>query len=120
MIDPEPAPVNISPVGRSIDEARQRRAATDPDHRSAYDALSVARQVASQVLVYRLDHGLTQQQFAELAGTSMSQISKMESGVRNPTVQTLQQLAKTMGKQLTVSFVDAVGSHPIERRDIRW
>ena len=108
MIEREAVPVNTSPLGRTIGAARRRRAATDPEYRRAYDALTVARQVACQVLGYRLDQGLTQQQLAEVTGTSLPQISRIESGVHNPTLKTLQRLAAVMGKQFTVSFVDAV------------
>jgi len=108
MIESETVPVGTGPVGHTSGAARRRRAATDPEYRRAYDALTVARQVAHQVLEYRLDHGLTQQQLAELTGTSLPQISRIESGVHNPTLKTLQRLAEVMGKQLTVSFVDPV------------
>jgi len=108
MIEHEVVPVNTSPLGHTIGAARRRRAAPDPEYQRAYDALTVARQVAYQVLEYRLDHGVTQQQLAQLTGTSLPQISRIESGVHNPTLKTLQRLAEVMGKQLTVSFVDAV------------
>ncbi len=108
MIEGEAVPVNTSRVGRTIGTARRRRAETDPEYRRAYAALTVARQVACQVLEYRLDHGLTQQQLAELTGSSLPQISRIESGVHNPTLKTLQRLAEVMGKQLTVSFIDPV------------
>lgn len=108
MIEREAVSVNTSPLGHTIGAARRRRAATNPEYRRAYDALTVPRQVAQQVLEYRLDHGLTQQQLAESTGTSLPQISRIESGVHNPTLKTLQRLAEVMGKQLTVSFVDAV------------
>jgi len=107
MIDHETVPVDTSPVGRTIGAARRRRAATDPEYGRAYDALTVARQVAYQVLEYRLDHGLTQQ-LAEMTGTSLPQISRIESGVHHPTLKTLQRPAEVMGKNVTVSFVDAV------------
>ncbi len=107
MIERDGVLINPSPPSHTIAAARRRRAATDPEYRRAYDALSVARQVACQVLEYRLDHGLNQQQLAELICTSLPQISRMESGVHNPTLKTLQRLAEVMGKQLTVSFVDA-------------
>ena len=108
MIQREAVPGTTSALGHTIGAARRRRAATDPEYGRAYDALTVARQVAYQVLEYRLDQGLTQQQLAESTGTSLPQISRIESGVHNPTLKTLQRLAAVMGKQFTVSFVDAV------------
>ena len=106
MVDRDTVRDNSGPLGHSTGAARRRRAAASPEYRRAYDALAVARHVASQVLEYRLDRGSTQQQLAELIGTSVPQISRIESGIHNPTLQTLQRLAEVMGKRLTVSFVD--------------
>jgi DNA-binding XRE family transcriptional regulator len=106
MIEREVVAADTSPMGQTIEEARRRRAATDSVYRHEYDALAVTRHIARQVLEYRLDHGLTQQQLANLTGTSLPQISRIESGVHNPTLKTLQRLAAVMGKQLAVSFVD--------------
>ncbi len=58
MIQREAVPGTTSALGHTIGAARRRRAATDPEYGRAYDALTVARQVAYQVLEYRLDQGL--------------------------------------------------------------
>lgn len=106
MLDRDAVREDSDPLGHSTGAARRRRAVASPEYRRAYDALTVARHVASQVLEYRLDRGLTQQRLAELIATSVPQISRIESGIHNPTLQTLQRLAEIMGKRLTVSFVD--------------
>lgn len=110
MTEHEPAPIAISPLGHTIDEARQRRAATNPEHRSAYEALAVARQVARQVIEYRMDHGLTERQLAISAGCHILQVGRIESGRHTPTMEVLQRFAGAMGKQLSVSFVDVDAS----------
>jgi ribosome-binding protein aMBF1 (putative translation factor) len=98
---------DTGPVGHSIGESRRRRLAASPEYREAYESLSVARQVARQVLEYRLDNGLTQQALSDLIGTSVPQLSRIESGAHNPTLKTLQRLATVMGKHVSVRFVDA-------------
>ncbi|MER9483447.1 helix-turn-helix domain-containing protein [Mesorhizobium sp. M0494] len=52
----------------------------------------------------RAASGLTQEQFAERANVSQQYVSGLENGKRNPTVQTLFQIAKALG----VSHVDLV------------
>jgi ribosome-binding protein aMBF1 (putative translation factor) len=98
---------DTGPIGRSIGESRRRRAAASREYREVYESLSVARQVARQVLEYRLDNGLTQQALSDLIGTSVPQLSRIESGAHNPTLKTLQRLADVMGKQVSVRYVDA-------------
>ena len=50
--------------------------------------------------------GLSQQQLAELVGMeSLNNISKLENGNANPSISTLQKLAKGLGKKLVISFI---------------
>lgn len=113
MIERKTVLAATSPIGDTTVAARRRRATADPEYRHAYDALAVARHVAYQVLEYRLDHGWTQQQLAASTGTSVTQISRIESGVHNPRLKTRQRLADVMGKQLAISFVDQDHDHAV-------
>jgi ribosome-binding protein aMBF1 (putative translation factor) len=106
-VESDDARGGTSPTGHSIGQSRRRRLAASPEYREAYESLSVARQVARQVLEYRLDNGLTQQALSNLIGTSVPQLSRIESGAHNPTLKTLQRLATVMGKQLSIRFVEA-------------
>ena len=116
-MEPDDAREDTSPIGRSIGESRRRRAAANPEYRHAYESLSIARQVARQVLEYRLDNGLTQQALSDLVGTSVPQLSRIESGAHNPTLKTLQRLADIMGKQVSVRFMDAGYDEATELQD---
>jgi transcriptional regulator with XRE-family HTH domain len=59
----------------------------------------------------RLKRGLTQEQFAELSGFNQQYLSGLEQGRRNPTVETVYELAKALG----VGHVELV--KPIKGRD---
>lgn len=48
-------------------------------------------------------HGLGQRELAELAGTSQSQVSRIERGETSPTVQTLARLLAAAGERLELS-----------------
>jgi transcriptional regulator with XRE-family HTH domain len=53
--------------------------------------------LADNIKRYRNDKGLSQEQLAQKAGITYSTLAKLESGVnKNPTVRTLQQLAKAL------------------------
>ena len=52
----------------------------------------------------RKEAGMTQQQLAEKSGVHQVNISRIENGTGNPSVETLQKLAKGMGKKLIIAF----------------
>ena len=52
----------------------------------------------------RKEAGMTQQQLAEKSGVHQVNISRIEYGTGNPSVETLQKLAKGMGKKLIIAF----------------
>lgn len=49
--------------------------------------------------------GLTQKQLAERTGIYQADISKIERGIGNPSIGTLQRLAEGMGMTLSIAFV---------------
>ena len=52
----------------------------------------------------RKEAGMTQQQLAEKSGVHQVNISRIENGTGNPSVETVQKLAKGMGKKLITAF----------------
>ena len=52
----------------------------------------------------RKEAGMTQQQLAEKSGVHQVNISRIENGTGNPSVETLQKLEKGMGKKLIIAF----------------
>lgn len=62
-----------------------------------------ARQdMASQVRQARQDLHMTQQVLAERAGTRRSNISRMESGTYNPSLDFIVKVADSMGKKVSI------------------
>ena len=53
----------------------------------------------------RKEQNLTQRELAERCGMRQSAFARLESGNANPTLKTLQQVAKGLGKKLRISFV---------------
>jgi len=77
----------------------------NPEFAAAYEALEPQYQIARAIIAARLESGLTQAQLAEKASLPQSNISRLESGTFNPTVQTLEKVAAGLGKKLEVNFV---------------
>lgn len=60
------------------------------------------REVARQLKEVRRAQGMTQESLAELVGTKKSNISRLESGRYNPSLDFLVKVAKGLGKQLQI------------------
>ncbi len=60
--------------------------------------------VASAVSSARASKGISQKQLASLTGIDQSDISKIERGIANPSVATLDRIAKALGGSLSISI----------------
>ncbi len=62
---------------------------------------------ASAVASARAQSGMSQKQLAALTGIDQSDISKIERGVSNPSVATLERIARALGGRLSISITKA-------------
>lgn len=95
---------NASPIGTAATEAAQRRAARSPEYRQQQAERVPFREIAWLLIKYRMDAGLSQQELADLVGTSHSQISRIESGRHRTNLETLQRIATALDRTLVVGF----------------
>jgi transcriptional regulator with XRE-family HTH domain len=58
--------------------------------------------VVRQLKNYRKDQGMTQAELAERVGTKKSNISRLESGRYNPSLDFLVKVADGLGRQITM------------------
>ena len=79
----------------------KKRFETDAIPQQYADARS---DLASQLRAARLAKHLTQQAVADMAGTKRSNISRMESGKYNPSLDFLVKVADSMGLQLNINI----------------
>lgn len=68
------------------------------------EELKLYRESSHAVAAARAAAGISQKQLAALTGIDQSDISKIERGVANPSVATLQRIAKALGGQLSISI----------------
>lgn len=76
----------------------------DPELKAEYDALEPEYAIMCAIIEARNAMGLTKQQLSERTGIAQCDISKLERGNANPSLRTLQRLAKGMGMRLNLSF----------------
>ena len=93
-----------SPVGQTADEAAPRRASQSPEYRVQRAALAGCREIAWLLIKFRRDKGLSQQELADLVGTSHSQISRIESGRHRTNLDTLTRIAHALDLRLVLGF----------------
>ena len=69
------------------------------------EQLPVALKVANTVVNARAKAGLSQSELAALTGIDQSDISKIERGVANPSINTLNRLAQALGMELQIALM---------------
>ena len=61
--------------------------------------------IIEEIILARREKNLTQKDLAELIGTKQSNISRLESGNYNPSLDFLQKVASAIGKKLEVRII---------------
>jgi predicted transcriptional regulator len=70
-----------------------------------YELMDAEYKIIEEIIMARKEKNLTQKGLAELIGTKQSNISRLESGNYNPSLDFLQKIASAMGKKLEVRIV---------------
>ena len=75
------------------------------DVRKEYDLMEAEYKIIEEIIMARREKNLTQKGLAQLIGTKQSNISRLESGNYNPSLDFLQKIALAMDKKLEVRMV---------------
>ncbi|MFW6282618.1 MAG: helix-turn-helix transcriptional regulator [Minisyncoccales bacterium] len=76
-----------------------------PDVKEEYENKSTIRKLQKEIIKARIDRGLTQKELADLAGTTQSSISRLESDDDyNPNLKTLIKISEALNKSLKITF----------------
>lgn len=95
---------------RTHDDLVAAEMASDPEFAAEWQRLALAREVAAELVRYRSDHRLTQRQFAELLGVSQPRIVELESGERNPRIETLIEISRKTGLEFALDIAPSTCS----------
>jgi predicted transcriptional regulator len=77
----------------------------DPRFKEEYDALEPEFAVMQALIDARKKSGMTQKELSVVTGISQADISRLEHGTGNPSIKTLQRLAKAFHMALKIEFV---------------
>ncbi len=77
----------------------------NPEFAREYEAMQPEMDVIRAIVEARTSQNLTQKQLAERTGIDQADISKLENGTRNPSINLLKRLAEGMDMVLRIQFV---------------
>ena len=77
----------------------------DEEFRREYEMLKPRYEVISQLIEARTSQRITQEELAFRVGTQKSNISRLESGTYNPSLDFLVRIARSLGKEVQVMLV---------------
>ena len=77
----------------------------DEEFVKEYEDIQPELDVIRAIVEARTSQNMTQKELAECTGINQADISKLENGIRNPSVNLLKRLAEGMGMNLKIEFV---------------
>jgi ribosome-binding protein aMBF1 (putative translation factor) len=95
----------VAPLGESARIAANRRRTSNSQYAELEKKHEVALAIAYLVILHRTRAKMTQQQLALRMGTSVSAISRLESGFHIPSMETLRKLAEALGGHVKIDIV---------------
>jgi DNA-binding XRE family transcriptional regulator len=105
----------VTPTKTAHGDHREHPTA-DEQFRADWQRTLLAREVAAELIRYRAERGLNQRQLAKLLGVSQPRIVELESGEKNPEVETLIHIARATGLRFTIAIgrAEKPGRHVIK------
>ena len=76
----------------------------DEEFKTEYEKLLPRYEVISQIIKARKEQNITQSELAKRVGTQKSNISRLESGNYNPSLDFLVKVAESLGKSLSIQI----------------
>ncbi len=96
---------------KTHDELLTAELAADPEFAAEWERLALAHMVAVQLIGYRSKHGLSQRELAERLGVSQPRVVELESGEKNPQIETLLKITAATNLEFAIDIAP-VGKEP--------
>ncbi len=91
----------------SYEKYRDQSLKNDPELKSEYDALAPEYDIIQAMIDARKGLNITQKELSERTGITQADISRIENGTRNPSLNMMKRLAEGMGMVLKLEFVQS-------------
>ena len=89
----------------SYEKYRNEALKNDPERKAEYDALAPEYDIIQAMIDARKKLDLTQKELSEKTGITQADISRIENGTRNPSLNMMKRLAEGLGMRLKLEFV---------------
>ena len=96
--------VKMSKAGVKIERIKEKLL-EEEEFRNEYERLKPRYDIISQFIEARAEKNITQEELAKMVGTQKSNISRLESGTYNPSLDFLIKVAKCLGKEIKVTLL---------------
>lgn len=83
----------------------KKKALENPDVKSAYEELEPEYDIIQALIDARKSRQMTQCELSEATGITQADISRIENGTRNPSLEMVKRLAAGMGMRLRLEFI---------------
>ena len=93
----------MSKAGISFEEMKADML-KDEEFRIEYEKLRPRYEAIEQIISARKEQNITQAELAKRVGTQKSNISRLESGNYNPSLDFLAKIAESLGKKISVTI----------------
>lgn len=77
----------------------------NPEFAKAWEETELEYQIKEMLVAARIEKKMTQKELSQKSGVRQSNISRIEKGVCVPTLNTLNELAKGLGKRLKIEMI---------------
>ena len=77
----------------------------NPEVKAEYDSLEPEFNIIQAMIDARKNLNITQKELSEKTGITQADISRIESGTRNPSLEMVKRLAKGLGMQLKLELI---------------
>ena len=84
----------------------------DPEVKAEYDALEPEFDIIRTMIKARKEQNITQKELSERTGITQADISRIENGSRNPSLDMMKRLAKGLAMRLKLEFVPESKKRP--------
>jgi DNA-binding XRE family transcriptional regulator len=104
---------------KTAEEVLAAALAAAPEFAAEWERLALARMVASALIAYRSEKGLSQRGLAKQLGVSQPRVVELESGEKNPQIETLIKISAAIGVEFAIDVVPAGRKPKLVRKAVR-
>ena len=83
----------------------KKKSLANPEVKAAYDELQPEYDIIQAMIDARKSQNMTQKDLSEATGITQADISRIENGTRNPSLEMVKRLAAGMGMRLKLEFI---------------